>query len=90
MLIYLASPLATGSQAIKALKDSNVKSVLMNSNIATVQTADGLADRVYLLPVTTEFVEEVIDREKPDGLFLQFGGQVSCDDLERAGNNAGV
>lgn len=86
MLIYL------GSQAIKALKDSNIKSVLMNSNIATVQTAEGLADKVrtwcctrsrltlqmqvYFLPVTTEYVEEVIHRERPDGLFLQFGGQV--------------
>jgi len=65
----------SGSQAIKALKEEGVKSVLINPNIATVQTAKGLADRVYFLPVTTEMVEKIIEKEKPDGILLGFGGQ---------------
>lgn len=67
----------SGSQAIKALKARGIESVLINPNIATVQTAEGLADEVYLLPVTPDFVSEVIEREKPDGIFLQFGGQTA-------------
>eukprot|EP00041_Stephanoeca_diplocostata_P038083 m.1475849 g.1475849 ORF g.1475849 m.1475849 type:complete len:1525 (+) comp25156_c0_seq6:241-4815(+) len=78
----------SGSQAIKALKDKNIQSVLINPNIATVQTAEGLADSVYLLPVTPEFVTEVIRKEKPDGIFLQFGGQTALNcgiALDKAG-----
>lgn len=67
----------SGSQAIKALKEKGIKSVLVNPNIATVQTAEGLADEVYLLPVTPEFVTEVIKQERPDAIFLQFGGQTA-------------
>jgi len=67
----------SGSQAIKALKEEGIKTVLINPNIATVQTAEGLADQVYLLPVTAEFVTEIIEKEKPDGLLLQFGGQTA-------------
>eukprot|EP00040_Diaphanoeca_grandis_P039152 m.258265 g.258265 ORF g.258265 m.258265 type:complete len:1509 (-) comp36354_c0_seq1:42-4568(-) len=78
----------SGSQAIKALKSRGIKSVLVNPNIATVQTAEGLADEVYLLPVTPEFVEEIIAKEKPDGIFLQFGGQTALNcgiELDRTG-----
>merc|ERR1719261_1370109 len=65
----------SGSQAIKALKECGVQSVLMNPNIATVQTSWGLADRVYFLPVNVEFVTQVIKRERPDGILCTFGGQ---------------
>ena len=64
-----------GSQALKALKEANVKSVLINPNIATIQTDHKLADEVYYLPVTPEYVTYVIEREKPDGILLTFGGQ---------------
>jgi len=67
----------SGSQAIKALKQRGIKSVLINPNIATVQTAAGLADEVYLVPVTYPFVKDIIEKEKPDGVFLQFGGQTA-------------
>lgn len=67
----------SGSQAIKALKEEGIETVLMNPNIATVQTAKGLADKVYFLPVLPEFVESVIEKERPDGIFLQFGGQTA-------------
>lgn len=67
----------SGSQALKALKEENVKTVLINPNIATVQTSEGVADRVYFLPVTPEFVERVIEKERPDGIFLSFGGQTA-------------
>ena len=67
----------SGSQAIKALKECGVQSVLVNPNIATVQTTAGLADKVYFLPVTPTFIEEVIKKEKPDGLFCTFGGQTA-------------
>ena len=67
----------SGSQAIKALKEENIFIVLINPNIATVQTGVGMADKVYFLPVTPEFVEKVIEREKPDGILLQFGGQTA-------------
>lgn len=67
----------SGSQAIKALKEENIKTVLINPNIATVQTSNDLADEVYFLPVNEEFVEKVIEKEKPDGILLSFGGQTA-------------
>jgi carbamoyl-phosphate synthase small subunit len=67
----------SGSQAIKALKEQGIESILINPNIATVQTSPGLADKVYLLPVTAEFVSQVIEKERPDGLFCTFGGQTA-------------
>ncbi|EXJ74279.1 carbamoyl-phosphate synthase arginine-specific large chain [Cladophialophora psammophila CBS 110553] len=65
----------SGSQALKALKEAGVKSILINPNIATIQTDHKLADEVYYLPVTPEYVTYVIEREKPDGILLTFGGQ---------------
>ncbi|KAK2030854.1 carbamoyl-phosphate synthase [Colletotrichum zoysiae] len=67
----------SGSQALKALKEEGVKSVLINPNIATIQTNHSLADEVYYLPVTPEYVTYVIEKEKPDGIFLSFGGQTA-------------
>ena len=67
----------SGSQAIKALKEAGIESILINPNIATVQTSPGLADQVYFLPVTPEFVTQVIEKERPDGLFCTFGGQTA-------------
>ena len=67
----------SGSQAIKALKEEGLEVVLINPNIATIQTSDFLADKVYFLPVTPPFVERVIAREKPDGILLSFGGQTA-------------
>jgi len=67
----------SGSQALKALREEGVKTVLINPNIATVQTSQGIADKVYFLPITTEFVEKVIEKEKPDGVLLSFGGQTA-------------
>ncbi len=67
----------SGSQAIKALKEEGVEVVLVNPNIATIQTSEHLADRVYFLPVTPYFTEKVIAREKPDGILLSFGGQTA-------------
>ncbi len=67
----------SGSQALKALKEENVRTILINPNIATVQTSEDLADRIYFLPVTPYFVEKVIAREKPDGILLSFGGQTA-------------
>jgi carbamoyl-phosphate synthase large subunit len=67
----------SGSQACKALKEEGVEVVLVNPNIATIQTSDTLADRVYFLPVTPYFVERVIERERPDGVILSFGGQTA-------------
>ncbi|OBR15492.1 Carbamoyl-phosphate synthase [Colletotrichum higginsianum IMI 349063] len=66
-----------GSQALKALKEAGVQSVLINPNIATIQTDHALADEVYYLPVTPEYVTYVIEKEKPDGIFLSFGGQTA-------------
>lgn len=66
---------ALGSQAIKALKEANKTSILINPNIATIQTSHFLADEVYYLPVTPEYVTHVIERERPDGILLTFGGQ---------------
>ncbi|VBB72888.1 Putative carbamoyl-phosphate synthase arginine-specific large chain [Podospora comata] len=67
----------SGSQALKALKEAGVSSVLMNPNIATIQTNHSLADEVYYLPITPEYVEYVIQKERPDGIFLSFGGQTA-------------
>ena len=67
----------SGSQAIKALKEEGVKTILINPNIATIQTSDYLADKVYLLPVTVDFVEKILEKEKPDGILLSFGGQTA-------------
>lgn len=67
----------SGSQAIKSLKEEGIKIILINPNIATVQTSEGMADRVYFLPVTPEFVEKIIKKEKPDGILLSFGGQTA-------------
>lgn len=67
----------SGSQALKALKEEGIYTVLINPNIATVQTSEGIADKVYFLPVTPDFVEKVIQRERPDGLLLAFGGQTA-------------
>jgi carbamoyl-phosphate synthase large subunit len=67
----------SGSQALKALKEEGVTTVLINPNIATIQTSEELADKVYLLPVTPEFVEQVIMRERPDGILVGFGGQTA-------------
>lgn len=67
----------SGSQAIKALKEEGIRTVLINPNIATIQTSEELADEIYFLPVTPEFVEKVIAKERPDGILLSFGGQTA-------------
>ena len=67
----------SGSQAIKALKEDGITSILVNPNIATIQTSENFADKVYFLPITAEFVERVIEKEKPDSILLQFGGQTA-------------
>ena len=67
----------SGSQALKALKEEGITTVLINPNIATVQTSDGFADKIYFLPVTPYFVERVIEKERPDGILLAFGGQTA-------------
>lgn len=78
----------SGSQAIKALKEEKIQTVLINPNIATVQTSKGLADKVYFLPLTQEYVTQVIKAERPSGILLTFGGQTALNcgvELERAG-----
>lgn len=67
----------SGTQAIKALKEENIEIVLVNPNVATIQTSQGLADKIYFLPVTPEFVTKVIIKEKPQGILLSFGGQTA-------------
>ena len=67
----------SGSQALKALKEEGIRTILINPNIATVQTSEGMADDVYFLPVTPYFVEEVIKKEQPDGILVAFGGQTA-------------
>ena len=67
----------SGSQALKALREEGIRSVLVNPNIATIQTSEGIADQVYFLPVTPYFVEEIIKKEQPDGILLAFGGQTA-------------
>ncbi len=76
----------SGSQAIKALKEESLEVILINPNIATIQTSQGFANKVYFLPVETHFVQEIIKREKPDGILLGFGGQTALNcgmDLEK-------
>ena len=67
----------SGSQALKALREEGISSVLINPNVATIQTSEGIADKVYFLPVNTHFVTEVIKKERPDGILLAFGGQTA-------------
>ena len=67
----------SGSQALKAMKEEGINTVLINPNIATVQTSEGFADKIYFLPVTPYFVERVIEKERPDGILLSFGGQTA-------------
>ena len=67
----------SGSQALKALKEEGIETVLINPNIATVQTSEGFADKIYFLPVTPLFVRKVIEKERPDGIMLAFGGQTA-------------
>ena len=78
----------SGSQALKAMREEGIYTVLINPNIATVQTSEGVADKIYFLPVTPHFVEEVIKKERPDGILLAFGGQTALNcgvSLYRAG-----
>ena len=78
----------SGSQALKAMKEEGITTVLINPNIATVQTSDGFADKIYFLPVTPFFVEKVIKKERPDGILLAFGGQTALNcgvELYRSG-----
>ena len=78
----------SGSQALKALKEEGVYTILINPNIATIQTSEEIADKIYFLPVTAYFVEKVIEKEKPDGILLAFGGQTALNcgvDLFRQG-----
>lgn len=67
----------SGSQALKALKEESIETVLINPNIATVQTSEGVADQIYFLPVTPYFIERVIEKERPQGIMLAFGGQTA-------------
>jgi len=67
----------SGSQALKAMKEEGIYTILINPNIATVQTSEGVADKIYFLPVTPYFVEKVIEKERPDGILLAFGGQTA-------------
>ena len=67
----------SGSQALKALREEGIRSVLINPNVATIQTSEGIADQVYFLPVNTHFVTEIIKKERPDGILLAFGGQTA-------------
>jgi len=67
----------SGSQALKAMREEGITTVLINPNIATIQTSEGVADKVYFLPITPEFVEKVIQKETPDGILLAFGGQTA-------------
>ena len=78
----------SGSQALKALREEGIKTVLINPNIATVQTSEGVADQIYFLPVQSYFVERVIQKERPDGILLSFGGQTALNcgvELYRSG-----
>ena len=78
----------SGAQALKAMKEEGITTVLINPNIATVQTSEGFADKIYFLPVTPDFVERVIEKERPDGILLAFGGQTALNcgvELYRSG-----
>lgn len=77
-----------GSQAIKALRESGIQTILVNPNIATIQTSHTLADKVYFLPVTCEYVSHILEKERPDGILLTFGGQTALNcgiELDRSG-----
>ena len=67
----------SGTQALKALREEGIYTILINPNIATVQTSEGMADKIYFLPVTPFFVEKVIEKEQPEGILLSFGGQTA-------------
>jgi carbamoyl-phosphate synthase large subunit len=67
----------SGSQALKALREEGIFTILINPNIATVQTSEGVADKIYFLPVTPFFIEKVIEKERPEGILLSFGGQTA-------------
>ena len=67
----------SGSQALKAMREEGIETVLINPNIATIQTSEGIADKVYFLPITPYFVEKVIQKERPDSILLAFGGQTA-------------
>ncbi|KUL05551.1 MAG: Carbamoyl-phosphate synthase large subunit, partial [Proteiniphilum sp. 51_7] len=67
----------SGSQALKAMREEGIETVLINPNIATIQTSEGVANKVYFLPITPYFVEKVIEKEQPDGILLAFGGQTA-------------
>ncbi len=78
----------SGSQALKAMREEGIETVLINPNIATIQTSEGVADKVYFLPITPYFVEKVIEKEQPDGILLAFGGQTALNcgtELHRSG-----
>ena len=78
----------SGAQALKALREEGIQTVLVNPNIATVQTTTGVADKSYLLPITKEYVTEIIKMERPDGVYLTFGGQTGLNcgvELEESG-----
>ena len=78
----------SGSQVLKALKEEGIETILINPNIATIQTDPELSDKVYLLPINVKYVEEVIKKEKPDGVLLAFGGQTALNvgvELNEAG-----
>src|SRR5438552_10934115 len=78
----------SGSQAIKALKDEGIHTVLVNPIIATIQTSEHLADQIYFLPITVPFVERIIEKERPDAIMLGFGGQTALNcglELENRG-----
>ena len=78
----------SGSQALKALREEGIRSILVNPNIATIQTSEGIADKVYFLPVNTHFVTEIIKKERPDALLPNLGGQSGlnlCSELAKNG-----
>lgn len=74
-ILGFVAELALGSQAIKALRESNISTVLINPNIATIQTSHHLANEIYFLPITADYVSYVLEKERPDGILLTFGGQ---------------
>ncbi|MDR0561352.1 MAG: carbamoyl phosphate synthase large subunit, partial [Spirochaetaceae bacterium] len=78
----------SGSQALKALREEGIRTILINPNIATIQTSEGMADATYFLPVTPEYARLVIEKERPDGVLLGFGGQTALNcgvELDRQG-----
>jgi len=83
----------SGSQAIKALREEGIKTILVNPNIATFQTSKSLADEVYFLPINAFFVEKIIAKERPQGILLSFGGQTALNcgiDLYKRGTTKGI